>query len=313
MPKDYYDVLGVPRSVAPEELKKAYRNLAKKFHPDRNKGNKQAEERFKEISEAYMVLSDEAKRREYDQFGHAGPAGQGFGAGGFNNGDFSRVYEEVFGGARRGSKRSARGGMSSIFGDVFGFGSGDPGDTGDFGHGSARSMAGQDRETTISLEFSEAALGCQKELRLPNGNGTYETLKVTIPPGIEPAARIRLKGKGMPSPFGGPMGDLYLVVSIKDHPYFKRSGADVTMNLPISPLEAYFGASIEVPTLHGNVKIKIPAHSQSGQKLRLKEKGIKGGSQLVTLSIHMPEKLSEAQEEQLKGAIASDFNPRTTL
>jgi molecular chaperone DnaJ len=266
--KDYYDILGVKKAAGADEIKKAYRGLAKKFHPDKNKGNKDAENKFKEISEAYAVLSDTEKREQYDRLGKeafrgGGPGGNPFagGANPFSGFDFSQF---TGGGARaRGGRRSTGGpgGFTDIFSDLFG--GGGPG----FEPGPER---GGDLEAELTIDFRDAILGATMDLVI-NGKG----VKVKIPEGVSDGQRIRLRGKGAPGSSGGPAGDLNVLIHVRPHPLFERRGDDIYIDLPIKVGEAIRGAEVEVPTIHGPVRARIPAATQGGQTFRLRGKGVK--------------------------------------
>jgi len=280
--KDFYQILGVKRNASEAEIKSAYRKLAKKFHPDVNKGNKDAEEKFKSISEAYDVLSDKKKREEYDLMGAAG-FGSGFQGGGgprqytYTTGgpgpefDFSTFFgggRASAGGRRRGPNLSEED-FGDLFGDMFG--------------GAARGGArpgrqvprkGADRFYTMEIGFLEACLGKTTKISLPDGTKTTK-INVKIPPGVGPGSKIRLSGKGEPAPAGGEAGDLYIEIQVKPHPYFTREGDDIYLEVPLTFLEALEGASIEVPTLESKLQMKIPPGTQGGQKFRLKGKGVK--------------------------------------
>jgi len=353
--KDFYEVLGVQKGASADEIKKAYRKLALKYHPDRNPGekNKDSEDKFKEATEAYEVLSDPTKKSKYDQFGHAGVEpnfGQGgFGGGGsyggnFNGGDFGDVF-------------------SDIFGDIFG-GSG----------GSSRKKSsikrGRDSEFTMEVLFEEAAFGAEREINIPSskscsdchgsgvaGGGKPETcptcqgsgevfvrqgffsmsrtcstchgtgtviknpckicrgagvtkitkkLVVKIPAGIDDGQTLKLAGEGDSGVGGGPNGDLYVHVAIKKHDFFERRGTDILCEIPITFTQATLGSEVEVTTLDGVVKMKIPAGTQSGRLFRLSGKGVyrlggySRGDQLVHVVVETPVKLSKEQTELLK-------------
>jgi molecular chaperone DnaJ len=268
--KDYYDILGVKKNATADEIKKAYRGLAKKFHPDKNKGNKDAENRFKEMSEAYAVLSDTEKREQYDRLGkeafRSGGAGGNPFAGGanpFGGFDFSQF---TAGGRARGSRRSpsgasgaGAGGFTDIFSDLFGGGGFEPGPD-----------RGSDLEAELTIAFRDAILGTTMDLVL-NGKG----VKVKIPEGVSDGQRIRLRGKGAPGSSGGPAGDLNVLIHIRPHALFERRGDDVYIDLPIKVGEAIRGGEVEVPTIHGPVRARIPAGTQGGQTFRLRGKGVK--------------------------------------
>ncbi len=316
--KDYYKILGVSRNTSAEEMKKAYRNLAKKYHPDVNKGDKSAEEKFKDISEAYEVLSDPKKRQEYDMFGSMG-AGGGPGGGAYQqyqyaggpNGAFD--WSTFFGGGRAstGKTHGARTDfteedLGDLFGDILGGtarrGSGFHGQ----GQGARRaSSPGADRLYTMEIDFLDAIQGKTTKIAIPE-NGKTHKINVKIPPGVDTGSKIRLAGKGELSSEGGAPGDLYIQIEVKPHPYFERKGDDIYVDLPITFLEAVEGASVDVPTLSGKVHLKIPPGVQSGQKLRIKGKGIvhrKGsgqGDQYVRILVAVPKVVDEDAKKLLE-------------
>jgi curved DNA-binding protein len=318
--RDYYEVLGVKKTATEEEIKKAYRKLAMKHHPDRNPGNKQAEERFKEINEAYAVLSDKAKRQQYDQFGPSGFSQRfsqedifrGFDISdlfkdlGFSTND---VFGRIFGGGGRGAK--VRYGNLD---DLFGQRGGPAYDYGDMFSGGASQTDGPmaekggDIHSELNLTFLEAALGGEKKVKFSK-RGRMEEITVKIPPGIESGKKLRLAGKGMDGAGGRPPGDLYLKVNIAEHPLFKREGSDITVDKEIKISEALLGTTIEVPTLDGSKLIKVPPGTQSQSRIRLKGFGLprlQGGSkgdEYVRILIKYPKSLSEKQKklaEELK-------------
>lgn len=352
--RDYYEVLGVGKSADEKEIKKAYRKLAMQYHPDRNPDNKEAEEKFKEINEAYEVLSDETKRRNYDQFGHEGVNGQGFGGQGFGGGFGSGGFEDIFG---------------DIFGDMFGGGFG--------GSGRQRRRGperGADIRQNITIDFEEAAFGKKASIKInrseecdkcsgtgskpgtskktcPTCNGAGEvrtvqrtpfgniassrpcgtcggegeiiespcdkchgtgstrkvkTIEVDIPAGIDDGQMIKLAGQGEVGTKGGPRGDLYIVVNIRNHSLFTRDGYDVYLEMPISFSQVALGGEIEVPTLDGKVVYNVPAGTQTGTVFRLREKGIKKlrgntrGDQYVKVVVETPKNLTDRQKELLR-------------
>lgn len=317
--KDYYEILGVKRDASEEEIKKAYRKLALKYHPDRNPGNKQAEERFKEINEAYAVLSDKEKRRQYDQFGPAGFSQRfsqedifrGFDISdlfkdlGFSTGD---VFSRIFGGGTRGTKIrfggfedlfGQRGAQSYDFGDIF---------TGGYERPETMGQKGQDLEYELNLSFHEAALGGEKKIKISKGD-RLEEITVKIPAGIESGKKLRLAGKGMPGFGGAPPGDLYLKVNVAEHPIFKREGSDIVVEKEIKLTDALLGTTIEVPTLDGVKYVKVPPGTQSHSRIRLKGFGIPHfqgsgrGDQYVRVIVKFPKNLTEKQKrliEELK-------------
>lgn len=340
--RDYYEVLGVERGADEKEIKKAYRRMAMKYHPDRNPGDAESEAKFKELSEAYEVLSDAQKRAAYDQFGHAGVDGQsGFGGGGAGAGSFSDIFGDVFG-------------------DIFG------------GGGSRRSgvQRGSDLKYNLELTLEEAVRGTEKTLKVPTlvtcdtcgGNGAKQgtqpvtcttcngmgqvrmqqgffavqqtcpscsgsgriikepctscygrgvkeetkTLNVKIPAGVDTGDRIRLSGEGEAGRNGGPAGDLYVEAHVKKHEIFDRDGTNLLCEVPIGFADAALGGELEVPTLDGRVKLKIPAETQTGRLFRLRGKGVKSvrggvtGDLLCRVVIETPVNLTQRQKELLE-------------
>lgn len=317
--RDFYKVLGVSRDASPEELKKVYRQLAKELHPDRNPEDKAAEERFKEVSNAYDVLSDERKRKLYDEFGEMGlrdgfdpeqyrAATQGVGgfggAGGFDFGD-------LFGAAAR--RGGGGGGFEFNLEDLFG-GRGVPG-----GGAYVRvPRRGADLQSEVTIDFREAVLGCTRELSVRSAEGE-RTIKARIPAGVRNDGKIRLRGQGGRGADGGPDGDLVLRVKVRKHPYFSIRGKQLHVRVPVTPLEAYAGAKVSLPTPEGNVQLSVPPGSQNGARLRLRGKGIepKGkprGDLIATLEVVLPPGRDEDVAEALKTVEAAfEKNPRRDL
>lgn len=298
---DYYQLLGVTKSASGAELKKAYRKLAMKYHPDKNPNNKNAEEKFKKVTEAYQVLSDPEKRKQYDMFGSSGgfggfrPGGNyggqdpfaGFGGfrggGGFNQGDFSTEYAQDF--------------FHDIFGDIFGTRPGRG--------GASHPRKGADLKYTLTISFEEAALGCEKVItfmRTQKGESKESRLSVAVPRGVRHQQKLKLRGEG-DVPAQGTSGDLYVVIHIAEHPIFRRSDNNILIELPIPFTQALLGGEATLPTLTGKASLKIPAGTQSGQTFRLKGKGIVdmrsklAGDMLVRVLIDVPEKLTKEQQK----------------
>lgn len=360
--RDYYEILGVPRSASQDELKSAFRKLARQYHPDVNQ-SPDAEERFKELNEAYAILSDADRRSAYDRFGHEGLKGMG------GMPDFSTVdFSDIFG---------------DIFGDLFGFGG--------FGRGSRRSRnaprRGVDLQIDVELTFEEAVFGVEKEIQINrdeacktcNGsgaepgttptrctscNGTGEVRRVqqtllgsmvqvttcptcggagevistpchtckgkgqervtrkkiiTIPNGVDNGTQIRLAGEGQPGINGGPNGNLYIAIRVRQHKYFRRRNSDIVLDLDVNIAQAVLGAEVDIPTVDGNAKLKIPAGTQPGKILRMRNKGVphlRGngrGDQLVVVNVEIPTKLNNDQRlifEQLAKSLGSDVRPQ---
>ncbi len=332
--KDYYTILGVSKTASNDEIKQAFRKLARKYHPDVNPGNKQAEAHFKEVNEAYEVLSDPEKRQKYDQFGqYWKQAGQGWpsgrGSGGVNAGfedfEFGRYnsFDEFindllgrFGGpdggsTRTGSRQTYSYSTSSRRPSGF---SGFDGVGATSGFENTTAATASDQEAAIALSFAEAFQGVQKHLDLGN-----ESVEVRIPPGAKPGSRIRVRGKGLVNPLTQQRGDLYLKVELKPHSFFKFEGDNLVCEVPIAPDEAVLGGAIDVPTPDGTVKLNIPAGVRSGQSLRLRGKGWsqpKGGrgDLLVKIAIVSPKDLSAVEREYYEKIRANrSFNPRSHL
>ncbi|MCW3028172.1 MAG: cytochrome c biosis protein [Solirubrobacterales bacterium] len=306
--QDYYEALEIPRTASPDDIRRAYRKLARKYHPDVNK-EPGAEDRFKQISEAYEVLRDEEKRARYDQLGANWKAGQDVsGASGFGeefrtgdgfgdvrvdfgSGDFSDFFEGFFG--SRGARRGARGATGRTGFDGF-------------------SMRGGDQEAVLELTLEEAATGGKRRISLGDGRD----FEVEIPRGVRDGQRIRLAGQGTAGAGGGPSGDLYLRVQIKPHPRLRVEGRDLYVDLPIAPWEAALGAEVPVPTLSGSVTLKVPAGSSTGRRLRLRGQGLpspdgSAGDLYAVLAVHVPKRLTKKERELFEQlAEVSKFDPR---
>jgi curved DNA-binding protein len=305
--RDYYETLGVPRDASNEDIRRAYRRLAREHHPDVNK-DPGAEDRFKEVSEAHAVLSDPEKRARYDRLGPNWRAGQdvsgasgfegfrprgGGGGGGFDDvrvefgeGGFSDFFEELFGPRRRpGAGTRGRGGFS---------------------------MRGADHEADLDLSLEEAARGGPRTVTFADGR----QYQVTVPPGVRDGQRIRLAGEGGDGTGGGPSGDLYLRVRIRPHPRFRLDGDDLHTDVPVAPWEAALGATVEVRTLDGRAQVKVPAGSSCGRRLRLRGEGMprpRGGrgDLYAEVRIMVPRTLSDAEREAFEHlAQVSDYDPR---
>jgi DnaJ-class molecular chaperone len=305
---DYYAILGVSKTASAEDMKKAYRRQARKYHPDVNPGDKVAEEKFKKISEAFEVLGDPEKRKVYDRFGvyseaHAQAAKSGGmpgGGGGFPPMDFD------FGGSGGG------GSFRDIFSDLFN------------NPRTSRTVAqpGQDVEYPLSISFEQAMEGLTATVNLPAMAGRpSETVKVKIPAGVDTGSKVRMAGKGYPGTNGAPAGDLYILTNVGSHPFFTRKGDNLYCTIPIGVAEAALGAKIEVPTVGGKAQLRIPPGTQSGQKFRLREKGFPvlrspgtRGDQFVEVRITLPKVISEETKDILREfARLNPENPRADL
>lgn len=284
--KDYYDVLGVNKTASDDEIKKAFRKLAVKYHPDKNPGDKVAEEKFKEISEAHEVLSDKQKRARYDQFGHAGVGGGDYRSAGnpFQNGNFNfngQSFNFDFGG----------GGFDDILGSIFGFGG-----------ANRRPARGADYRTSTIISFEEAIFGTNKTITIEG-----ETIKLKIPAGIDDGMSIRLAGKGGPAPKGGAKGDLYVQIRVKPHKRLTREDSIILSEEKISMVDAALGCEIDVETVDGDITMKIPAGTQSGTPFKLSGHGVPlmrsddaRGPHIVTIIVETPKNLSKKQKDLLE-------------
>ena len=311
--RDHYESLGVPRDASDDDIRRAYRRLARQYHPDVNK-EPGAEDRFKEVSEAYDVLRDSEKRAQYDRYGanwraaqeaarqgrgpRARPGGgaggfEGFGAGGFDDvqvefgeGGIDDILEGLFGRGGRGRRGSGFDGFA---------------------------MRGADQEAELELTLEEAARGGRRRISFGDGRD----LEVNIPPGVRDGQRIRLAGEGEPGPGGGPTGDLFLRVRIRPHPRFRLDGRDLFVDLPVAPWEAALGASVEVPTLDGTARVKVPPGSSSGRRLRLRGEGYPtgtgdgAGDLYAVVKIMVPKRLTKKERELFQQlAEVSRYDPR---
>lgn len=319
--RDFYDILGLHRGATAEEIKKAYRRLAMKHHPDRAAGDKKAAEaKFNEIQEAYDVLSDPAKRRNYDQFGHAGVGAGPSGAGGPPGGDPFEALRRAQGGGRRQWRANPNvsaedfdfgaggGDVASVFEQFFGRGG--MGGRGGRARGPDRAAPrrGADVEHPVTISFEQAARGTSLSLRMTT-EGKPETIEVKIPPGVKDGSRIRIRGRGQQSAAGAP-GDLFIIARVTPHPYFRREGLDVYLDVPVSIYEAVLGTKVDVPTLEGPLTVTIPPGTSSGAKLRLKGRGVERadekGDQFVVVKVVVPKDLDEAGKNAFRDLAAKN-------
>ena len=295
--KDYYEVLGVPRDASSDDIRRAYRKLARQYHPDINHES-DAEERFKEVGEAYDVLSDPEKRELYDRLGDRQRAG--------GEAPDMADFEDLFG--RAGFGPDARvefgeGGLSDLFGRLFGDGAG----VSDGGP-----LRGRDHEAVLELSLEEALAGGRRRFSL-DGEGSFE---VNIPAAVREGQRIRIAGKGAAGRGGGPAGDLYLLVRLKPHRRFRREGEDLQVDLRVTPWEAALGATVPVRTLSGTAQVRVPAGSSSGRRLRLRDRGLPTrdggrGNLYATVQVAVPKELSDEERDLFeKLASVSHFDPR---
>ncbi len=329
--KDFYSVLGVSKDASPEDVKKAYRKLARKYHPDQNPGDAAAEKKFKDITEANSVLSDPEEREQYDairamgsgaRFTAGGPAGAG-GAGGAG---FEDIFGDLFNGGggsrRRYTTSSGGGGFEDLFAQFGGAQGGDTrfstgggfGGQGGFGGYQAPPTKGEDIHTTTTIPLRSAYHGTTVKLRRGNG----QTTTVRVPKGVKDGQRLKIAGKGHTGPGGN--GDLFVTVKVKEHPFFTREGQDVHVTVPVTVSEAGLGATVQVPTLDGgHVSVKVPAGTSSGRRMRVRGKGFTTGSStgnmIVTVQIQLPADLDDAAKEALRtfAEATGDFDPRASL
>lgn len=309
MAEDYYKVLGVSRGASDDEIQKAYRDLARKYHPDLNPDDAKAKEKFQSVQKAYEVLSDAKKREMYDRFGsnYENMGGGGAGPGGFSPDDID--LSQIFGGGMGGGAGGAGGGFADLFRQ--------------FSQGgrqtrtrSTRQSKGKNLTHTVAVAFQTAVQGGELSVNIPRHNGRVDTITVKIPAGIEDGKSIRLKGQGSPSPTGGPAGDVLLKVNVNSHPSYQRRGDDLVVQVPITISEAINGGSVDVPTAKGVITLKVPKHSSSGKKLRIKGHGVAGkngksGDLYAELQIVLPEDAAEL--EKITAVAAGPSDPRKDL
>jgi DnaJ-class molecular chaperone len=323
MAKDYYKVLGVGRNASQDEIQKAYRDLARKYHPDLNPDDRKAKDKFQEVQTAFDVLSDQQKRELYDRYGSSfetmggGPQPGGPWAGGpggfsFDDVDLSQLFGERYGGGGGGT-----GGFEDIF-QQFTQGQGASRGKGPRARAGAR-RRGADLSHQITIPFGTAIQGGEVELSIARPSGQTENLSVKIPAGIEDGKKIRLRGQGEPAPRGGPAGDLLLTVHVAPHPCFRRSGKQLHITVPVTLTEAALGANVDVPTPKGTVAVKIPAGTSGGAKLRVKAHGAPSkdgttGDLIAEVQIVMPKQLDEQTRAALEQLARQETdNPRAKL
>jgi len=336
--RDYYEVLGVTRSASDDDLKKAFRKLAIQFHPDKNPGDKKAEESFKEVNEAYQILSDARKRQTYDQFGHAGMGAGGFDPSGFQSGSFADIFDNIFGDIFGGQAGGQAGGMDLRYNLEISFEEAASGVekkitfekefacetcTGSGAKAGTRPQACKQCRGTGQVRFNQGFFTLARTCPTCAGRGAIiedkctdcrgkgskkrpHTVNVTIPAGIDNDQRIRLRGQGEIAEPGGQPGDLYVLIRVAEHPLFKREAEHVILDLPITFTQAALGADITVPTISGPITLEIRPGTQPGETLRLKGKGMKRlngsghGDQFIRVSVEIPKHLSSKQKDLLK-------------
>jgi DnaJ-class molecular chaperone len=315
MAEDYYATLGVSRGASAEDVKKAYRTLARKYHPDLNKDDPKAKEKFQQVQTAFDVLSDQKKRELYDRYGSAyesvgagGPGGGRAWAGGAPQGGYDVNFEDIFGGGG--------GGGAASFADLFK----------QFNQRAGRertrraaATAGADLEHDLEVPFATAILGGEAQIAVRRQDGRTETIRVKIPAGIESGKKIRLRGQGEPGENGGPAGDILIRVEVAPHPTFRRQGKRLEVTVPITLAEALRGAKVDLPTPHGTITLTVPPGVSSGRKLRVKGHGVRSasgepGDLFAELQVVLPGSMSDDDRQQM-AAIADKYadNPRADL
>ncbi len=320
--KDFYAILGVPQDADAATIKKTYRKLARKMHPDQNQGDARAEERFKEIGEAYAVLSDPEQRKEYDAIRAMAHGGARFTAGGPGGPGGAPSFEDLFSGFGGGGERvhfgtGAPGGASPNLEDLLGGLFGGGGAPGYGGYGAPRGpQPGADVHASTHIGFKEAVEGATVSLQSPE----LGRINVRIPAGVKDGQKIKLRGKGRPGDPGAPAGDLILTVSVDKHPVFGRDGDNLTVDLPVTFAEAALGATVPVPTLDGSsVKVKVAAGTPSGRVLRLKGRGVKRGDKagdlLAKVQVVVPQRLTDEARQAIEKMVAAEngYDPRAEL
>ncbi len=318
MAEDYYKTLEVPREASPADIQKAYRRLARKYHPDLHPDDKTAKQKFQEVQSAFDVLNDPKKREMYDRYGssfeNAGAAGPQPGAQwrsatagpDVENFDFSQFFGDRFGGG------GEEGGFASIFGNLGGRGK-------QARRGRAQKTPGADLESELEVPFHSAVLGGQAQVSVQRASGKVDTINIKIPAGIEEGKKIRLRGQGEPSPDGGANGDILITIHVAPHAFFRRRGDDLDVRVPVTLIEAAEGGKVDVPTPKGTVSLRIPPGTSSGTKLRIKGHGVAKagktpGDLYAEISIVLPKSLSKVELDQIR-AICEEHpvNPRADL
>src|SRR5215211_3024708 len=308
MAKDHYATLGVSRTASPEEIQKAYRKLARKYHPDMNPDDATAKKKFQEVQSAFEVLSDSDKRKRYDQFGSdvdaAGATGGHPGGWRYTTSSGPQTYpfdvndlNDLFGGGA-GAGAPGGGGFADLFKQF------NRGRTGSRRAHHPAAERGSDLKHELTIPFSSAVLGGEAALTVQRQNGNLETIKVKIPAGIDDGKKIRLRGQGEPGGDGGPAGDILLTIRVSPHPHFRRTSNRLDVRVPVTLAEAAQGATIDVPTPHGTISLKVPPNTSSGKRLRIKGHGVRpanhaAGDLFAEIEIELPENLTEEERKQL--------------